>query len=183
MKIRSNVLVQYSVATFVVTLVISLSLALLLAGNVTRYYLRSHVETFPQIVALAFQEDPSTASWFGAKLPGAPPAALQARLDRLLHLGKIFRLKVWLDDGTILWSDEPTLVGKKLESTEMQEALASRKPVFEMGSAEASENIAEKGHGNLISLQQLEAVTRASRLQNAGSDDATGAHQSYFRRE
>ncbi len=152
MKIRNNVLLQYSVATFLVTLVVSLALALLLAGNVTNYYLRSHVETFPQIVALAFQEDPTTAAWFDAKVPGNPPPALQARLDRLLHLGKIFRLKVWLADGTILWSDEPTLVGKKLESDEMIESLATGKPVYELGSAEASENIAEQGHGNVLQV-------------------------------
>jgi HD-GYP domain-containing protein (c-di-GMP phosphodiesterase class II) len=152
MKFRNNVLLQYSAATFLVTLVISLALALLLAGNVTSYYLRSHVETFPQIVALAFQEDPPTAAWFDAKIPGPPPAALQARLDRLLHLGQIFRLKVWLDDGTILWSDEPTLVGKKLQSAEMLEALADRRPVFETGAAEATENIAERGHGSVLQI-------------------------------
>ena len=152
MKIRNNVLLQYSVATFLVTLVVSLSLALLLAGNVTNYYLRSHVETFPQIIALAFQEDAATAAWFDARVPGVPPATLQTRLDRLLHLGKIFRIKVWLDDGTILWSDEPTLVGQKLNSREMRESLAEDKPVYELGSAEAEENIAEKGHGTVLQV-------------------------------
>ena len=152
MKIRNNVLLQYSVATFFVTLVVSLSLALLLAGNVTTFYLRSHVETFPQIVALAFQEDATTAQWFEGRVPGEPPASLKVRLERLLHLGKIFRIKVWLDDGTILWSNEPTLVGQKLQSNEMTESLASGKPVYELGSAEASENVAEKGHGTVLQV-------------------------------
>lgn len=151
MKFRDNVLLRYSVATFFVTLIISLSLALLLAGNVTNYYLNSHVETFPQIVSLAFQEDPATVAWFETKVPGEPPTALKTRLEQLLHLGKIFRLKVWLDDGTILWSNEPSLVGQKLVSHEMVEALEG-KPVYELGSAEAAENIAEKGHGTVLQI-------------------------------
>jgi len=152
MRIRDNVLIQYSVATFLVTLVVSLSLALLLAGNVTAYYLRSHVETFPQIVALAFQEDQATEEWFDRRQPGSPPEALQARLDRLLKLGKIFRLKVWDPSGTILWSDEPSLVGQKLVSHELEEALAEGRPVYELGSAEAEENIAEQGHGTVLQI-------------------------------
>jgi HD-GYP domain-containing protein (c-di-GMP phosphodiesterase class II) len=151
-KFKNNVLVQYSLATFVITLIVSLSLALLLAGNVTNYYLRSHVETFPQIVALAFQEDPETAEWFDKLKPGEPPAALKARLDRLMLIGKIFRLKVWTPDGLILWSDEPSLIGKRFHSDELTEALASRRPSFETGEADADENVAEKGHGNVLQV-------------------------------
>jgi len=150
-KIHNNILLQYSIATLVVTLLISFSLAVLLAGNVTNYYLKSHVETFPQIVALAFQEDEPTAQWFEANTAGEPPAALKARLDRLLNLGKIFRLKVWTPDGTILWSDEPSLVGQRLHSDEMEEALQGR-PVYELGTAVASENIAEQGHGTVLQI-------------------------------
>ncbi len=150
---KSNVLVQYSLATFVVTLVVSLSLALLLAGNVTNYYLRSHVETFPQIVALAFQEDPETAAWFDKLQPGEPPPALKERLDRLMLIGKIFRLKVWTPDGVILWSNEPTLIGKRFPSDdELIEALKSHRPSYETGEAEAEENVAERGHGNVLQV-------------------------------
>jgi HD-GYP domain-containing protein (c-di-GMP phosphodiesterase class II) len=139
-------------ATFVVTLVVSLSLALLLAGNVTNYYLRSHVETFPQIVALAFQEDPETAAWFDKLQPGEPPPALKERLDRLMLIGKIFRLKVWTPDGVILWSNEPSLIGKRFHSDELAESLESRRPSFETGEADADENVAEKGHGNVLQV-------------------------------
>lgn len=152
MRWKNNVLLQYSLATFFVTLVVSLSLALLLAGNVTSYYLRSHVETFPQIVALAFQEDEATAHWFERRQAGEPPASLRARLERLLRLGMIFRLKVWDPSGLILWSDEPTLVGKTLESHEMTEALATGHPVYELGEAEDSENIAEQGRGTVLQV-------------------------------
>jgi HD-GYP domain-containing protein (c-di-GMP phosphodiesterase class II) len=151
-KLKNNVLVQYSLATFLVTLVISLSLALLLAGNVTNYYLRSHIETFPQIVALAFQEDPETKDWFDRLQPGEPPAALKARLDRLLHLGKIFRLKVWSPGGVILWSDEPTLVGKKFDSDELEQVLKTGRPALETGEADADENVAERGRGNVLQV-------------------------------
>ena len=152
MRLKNNVLLQYSLATFLVTLIVSLSLALLLAGNVSSYYLRSHIETFPQIVALAFQEDPETAAWFDRQQPGEPPAALLARLDRLLHLGKIFRLKVWSPGGVILWSDEPSLVGKKFESDELEKALQTGRPALETGEADADENVAERGHGSMLQV-------------------------------
>src|SRR5262245_58513719 len=132
MKFRDNVLLQYSLATFVVTLVISLSLALLLAGNVTSYYLRSHVETFPQIIELAFDAD-AGSSWCSQPAPTPPPPSLLARLEGLRGLGKIFRVKVWSPAGVILWSDEPQLVGTGNHSDEFEEALEDRRPVYEVG--------------------------------------------------
>jgi signal transduction histidine kinase len=82
------------------------------------------------------------------------PEAIQ-RLDELvltqILTGSIVRVKLWARDGTVLYSDEPALIGERFELGEDEQQL------FEAGGAEAElsdldrpENRYERAEGKLL---------------------------------
>ena len=81
------------------------------------------------------------------------PSAL-AQLDRVVQervLGdRIVRVKLWLPDGRIVYSDEPRLVGSRWAlETDKLEALSSGETHVEVSNLDAPENRFERGLGPL----------------------------------
>ena len=52
-----------------------------------------------------------------------------------------------------------------------------------MKSAISDGTVAEEGDADMVASEQLEGITGPSGLQDAGSDDAAGAHHADFGRE
>ncbi|MET3636772.1 sensor histidine kinase [Curtobacterium oceanosedimentum] len=86
-------------------------------------------------------------------------AAARARLDDALagesRAGSTVRLKLWGADGTVLWSDEPRLVGERFPlSDEDLEALRTDRSDAEVSDLDEPENRYERGHGPLLEAYQ-----------------------------
>ncbi|WP_141718930.1 sensor histidine kinase [Curtobacterium sp. ER1/6] len=86
-------------------------------------------------------------------------AAARARLDDALagqvSAGSTVRMKLWSADGTVLWSDEPRLVGERFPlSDEDLEALRTDRSDAEVSELEGAENRYERGHGPLLEAYQ-----------------------------
>ena len=86
-------------------------------------------------------------------------AAARARLDDALagesRAGSTVRLKLWRADGTVLWSDEPRLVGERFPlSNEDLEALRTDRSDAEVSDLDEPENRHERGHGPLLEAYQ-----------------------------
>lgn len=83
----------------------------------------------------------------------------RARLDDAvageLDAGSAVRMKLWAADGTVLWSDEPQLVGERFPlSDEDLEALESDRSDAEVSDLDEPENRYERGHGPLLEAYQ-----------------------------
>ncbi len=96
-------------------------------------------------------------------LAGRPGAAagLDAAVRRRQTVREVVRVKVWADDGRIVYSDEERLVGRTFAATEaVQEARSSGVAVAEFDSAESDENVFEPGGERFIEVYA--PVTAAS---------------------
>ncbi|QQD76814.1 hypothetical protein I8920_03360 [Curtobacterium sp. YC1] len=92
-------------------------------------------------------------------VPEADRTAARARLDAAvageLRAGSAVRMKLWAADGTVLWSDEPRLVGERFPlSDEDLEALESDRSDAEVSDLQEPENRYERGHGPLLEAYQ-----------------------------
>ncbi|MDM7891262.1 sensor histidine kinase [Curtobacterium caseinilyticum] len=86
-------------------------------------------------------------------------AAALTRLDDALagevRGGSTVRMKLWAADGTVLWSDEPRLVGERFPlSDEDLEALRTDRSDAEVSDLDEPENRYERGHGPLLEAYQ-----------------------------
>ncbi|MFL6106883.1 MAG: sensor histidine kinase [Marmoricola sp.] len=78
-------------------------------------------------------------------------AALSDALGDYLSTSSLVRVKLWATDGTILWSDEPRLIGEKFAlDREEKEVFARPRTKAEVSDLSAPENRFERGNGRLL---------------------------------
>jgi len=87
-------------------------------------------------------------------LPSGDPAALQtldAALEDYLAHSSLVRVKVWTQDGLIVYSDESRLVGRQYQlSADAQEVFAHPATRAEVSDLDKPENQYERGQGRLL---------------------------------
>ena len=109
MRLKNNVLAQYTLTVFLITGFLAVCLAALLVNDVESYLMTSHIQVFPEIIALAFHEDTDTEHWVAQGTPSEPPPRLVQRLVRLKQLNHFLGMRVFGLVGQLLWSDDRTL--------------------------------------------------------------------------
>ncbi len=75
--------------------------------------------------------------------------ALQSQIDRSLLGREIVRVKIWNDDGTIVFSDEPRLIGINYGLSDDLLVAFNGDLVYETPSLTRPENVFERGLGDL----------------------------------
>ena len=144
MRFRGNIVLQYSVATFVIILGVSVALGMTLASRITDYQLRSHIRLFPELIGLTVRNNPQMYEMFSSAAGGTVSPATESILRGLFGLGTIFRVKVWSSNGTIVWSDSHPEIGQKFpDDPPLVEALTGR-AAYELGETENEEAVIEK---------------------------------------
>src|SRR5262249_15965439 len=79
-------------------------------------------------------------------------ARWQQRVGRVVGKFDSVRVKVWRPDGTVVYSDEPALIGRKfVPSEELQAALAGR-IAKEVTHLRRPEHVAEHAYGRLLEV-------------------------------
>jgi diguanylate cyclase (GGDEF)-like protein/PAS domain S-box-containing protein len=121
--------------------------ALLVSQNVSDHLERTAVDESvrtTEAVVRGFVDPMVNAAGFTS--PKSDQAIeIDAQLSRLVAAGKILRIKIWSPDGTVVYSDLPTLRGRQLPiDTELSEALEGTISTdFTSGSDD--ENVFERG--------------------------------------
>ncbi len=152
MRFRGNIILQYSIATFLIILGVSIALGMTLAAQITDYQLRSHIRLFPELIDLTVKENPQVYDMFRSPSGGPVTPDTEGVLRGLFGLGTIFRVKVWSTNGAIVWSDSPEEIGQKFPNDPpLVEALQGR-PAYELGESEKEENVTEKDKGALLQV-------------------------------
>jgi hypothetical protein len=73
-------------------------------------------------------------------------------MDDLFTFGAVFRVKLWGQDGTILWSDRKEIVGKNFQDNpQFIEAMKGRVS-YEMAEPHKIENATEAGQGRVLEI-------------------------------
>lgn len=152
MRFRGNIILHYSIATFLIIFAVSLALGLVLASQITDYQLRSHIRTYPELISLIVRDNPQMYDMFQTASGGVVSPGTEGVLRGLFGLGTIFRVKAWSTNGTIIWSDSPEEIGQKFPSDPpLVEALTGR-AAYELGESEKEENVEEKDKGSLLQV-------------------------------
>ena len=118
-------------------------------------------------------------------LLGGDPAAIE-RFDRLIRedvlSDEIVRVKLWDEDGRIVYSDEPRLIGQKFELGEDErDTLRTGSPDAELSDVSEPENQYERSFGELLEAYSqirapngepllFETYTRYSDVTSSGRD-------------
>lgn len=149
---HGNILLEYVLTIVFVILFISVALGVILTFEVRDYQIRSHIQIFPEILRVFFDDEPELRAYL-LESGGKPPnQALSARLGSLLRLGGVFRAKLWEPDGTIRWSDQPELIGKRyIQNREFTKVLAGQ-TVYEIGKPDKEENIYEHDKASVLEI-------------------------------
>ena len=115
-------------------------------GEILRHAQRTTADVAETIIAPLADED----------LRHGDPQAL-ARLDDVMKDrmadGSVTRVKVWSEDGTVLWSDDPRLIGRRFELEPEDAALLSTlRSTAEFTTLEREENVFEPPVGEVAEV-------------------------------
>jgi signal transduction histidine kinase len=84
----------------------------------------------------------------------AAAAAMAQATAKLMQVGDAIRVKVWTRDGTIVWSDDATAIGRTFELDEGDlQALDDQSVTVEVSSLDRDENEGERNDGLTTLLQ------------------------------
>ena len=118
MKKHKNIMVQFTVITFVTLLVVSFGLGEFLARRVRKNLISTHIELLPLIVQQTVENHPDFYVFMQSFPELGPSQEVERFFQDLLNLGSVSGVKMWAKDGTIVWSDESSIVGENFIDNE-----------------------------------------------------------------
>jgi HD-GYP domain-containing protein (c-di-GMP phosphodiesterase class II) len=160
MKVRGNILLQYTLATVAIVIAVTIALGVTLTRRIAAYQIRSHITVYQEIVRLAVKDDADVYRLFAADSPGSLTSHAAELFQGFLSVGNVFRVKVWGRDAAILWSDQKELIGQKFPDNEGFQDAMTGSVSYENAQLEKAENIDEKNKG--VTLEIYTPVFRGS---------------------
>ncbi len=149
---RNKILIQYTIVTLVISIVIAGAMGLILNRLMTNYIIQKHIGIYPDFVNYEVEEHPEIAESLIASVSRDLKQKEERIFTRFLSLGSVRRVKVWNVDGTIVWSEKKQIIGQNHKAnTHFQKALQGKNS-FEISDPESSENQSEKDFGKIIEI-------------------------------
>lgn len=144
-KIRNiNILIQYSVLTFLIIAVISTAIYVTIEKRLMTSTIDTHVRIYPDIVSIIASENADLIQSFKDK---SQLSDNQIHLVKdFLNVGSVFRVKVWSVDAVVLWSDQKDIIGKKYPDNENFDGAISGNVTYSIEKPE--EHILNEPHEN-----------------------------------
>ncbi|MFH1906955.1 MAG: PAS domain S-box protein, partial [Chloroflexota bacterium] len=168
---KLSLLARFTLLSVFITLAIAVGLAWGLQQQLEHNLLLQEAESAAEQVDKIITPN-LTLSDLSGPLDPLRYAQIDALIRQNVLGGHIVRVKIWSRDGTLLYSDETALVGKRFPLGEhIQEALAGEIGM-EISSLQKEENIGERGrYGRLIEVYVP--------LRPEGSSEVAGAFEIY----
>jgi signal transduction histidine kinase len=169
-KFRFTLLSSFSI----LTLVLMVAIGAILGYSLTHYF---------EMQALAQQRDAvrdivppvigdritNTVLTKGAY--GSDYASIESALTNLGGSGLV-RVKIWNRSGTVIYSDDPSLVGQKFPISDFLNQAFEGLTSADISSLDKAENVDEKGFGELIEVY--------TPLKQGGKSDIVGVFEGYY---
>lgn len=109
---KKNPFVLFATLSFVVVSCLAFWLGTMLNSDMNERLLDTHLKVFPVAAQSTLARHSETLPWFSSPPGKEVPEAVNDLFNNLLALPGVFRIKVWNDEGTILWSDHSDLIGQ-----------------------------------------------------------------------
>ncbi|MDP1990672.1 MAG: HD domain-containing phosphohydrolase [Syntrophales bacterium] len=140
-----SLLAKFTAISLILTVAIAVVMALGIQTYLEQSALQQEAENAAEQVATLLNPYLHLSDFEGP-LPAARFAAIDVLVrERIISSRHIVRVKLWSRNGTVLYSDNPNLVGRRFPlEKELQEALDGR-VAFSISSLEREENIGERG--------------------------------------
>lgn len=152
MRIRGNILLQYTVITFLVTALVTAGLGLVLSRRLTDHLIRAHLDIYPHVIRAMVRESPEFSTFLQAPPGTPPPEEVQSLFNDILSFGGIFRIKLWGPDATVLWSDRAELIGQRFpDNPHLPEAMRGEMS-YEISVPGRHEQATEAGRGRFLEV-------------------------------
>jgi len=152
MKLLKNIIIQYTIITFLVILIISVTLGTILSKRITNYTIQTHVDIFPIVIQSSANNHPEVYTFLKSPAGTSLPEHVRSFSEELLSIGTIFRIKIWGKDGTILWSDKAELIGLNFKDDISFIKAIQGNLSYEVSLPEEAEQITEKGQGTILEI-------------------------------
>jgi putative nucleotidyltransferase with HDIG domain len=173
MRVHSTLLARFTLISLSVTVLIAVGFSWLLSRRMIEDTLNDAAQEAADIVTTTITPQ-VTSEDFAPPIPSRI-GAWKHRIDRVIGEMDIARVKVWNTRGQVVYSDDPSLIGRSfalVEEEELREALEGR-PAKDLSALKKPENAGERSYGRLIEIYVPVVLP--------GSREVVGAYELYRR--
>jgi diguanylate cyclase (GGDEF)-like protein len=171
MRTRPSLLMKFAVASAIPMVVLAGALSELIHDRVTDRNLDSAVQAAQLVAGLGIQPQLSESD-LSEGLSTGELQDMDTRIRAGLLDKKVVRIKVWNRAGTIVYSEDPTLVGKTFDvEHDLHEALEGEIEA-EISELDSAEDASESEHGRLLEVYVP--------IRFAGGGEPAGAFEIYL---
>src|SRR5210317_217661 len=101
MKITGNILLQYTIGLLITTCIFAYSITSFINRWTEEQTISHHIDLYPEIIHQKVLATPSIASFFKDETTPSMEADVNKFYDEIKSFGRVFRIKVWGQDGII----------------------------------------------------------------------------------
>ena len=150
MKIKP--IVSFAILAFLTVSCVVFGLGQMLNSDLNDRLMDTHLKVFPATVQSTLSKHSETLPWFSSSPSKNLPESVTSLFDSLLSLPGVFRIKVWNNDGTILWSDRSDLIGKNFSQNYNFQVAASGKVSYNNKGLQKFENQSEQDFSIVVEV-------------------------------
>ncbi len=147
-----SIIVQYSLFTLILVIISTAILVDSVSRLFEDYVITSHISLYPELIEILGKTDAQMAVFLAEKPTINSKENGDGIFKPLLHLGQIFRIKIWNPQAMVLWSDEQKLIGTQSLSNAAFLAALKGKPTYEIKAPDTLENVYESDQGILLEI-------------------------------
>mgnify|MGYP001412555390 CR=1 FL=1 len=152
MKIKDNVMFQYTASTLLVILVFSFVLGNTIANWTRDLQIRKHLDLYPQIAEQVLSYNPEAQRTLASANYENASESLQGLVEDMLLYDDLFRIKIWGNQGVVLWSDDKSIIGKQFPNNQEFLEAWQGKLSYSISEPDIDEQASESGHTLMMEI-------------------------------
>lgn len=112
---ENRTVTQFLVVTLLITVAAAVAAGIILNRRSKDHLILTHIKVYPVMVAKIMERYPDVVDGMRSGSLAGREAQAAAVLEEFRSFGSVFRIKLWGPDGTVVWSDSPSIVGKRFD--------------------------------------------------------------------
>ena len=152
MKIKNNIMLQYTISTFIVVLIVSLVLGFFLARWTVDLQLKKHIDLYPEIVQQQLVNNQDILDYMDKSDYSITPVRITEFINEFKNFGSVFRVKIWGRDSVVLWSDDTSIIGKSFPDNKEYKIAWSGNIEYNVAKPDKTEQMNDKNYDQVLEI-------------------------------
>lgn len=152
MKYKNNVMLQYTLGTFMVITIVTVVMGSLLSSWTRNILIRQHLALYPEIIKEYLIEHDSILKFIQNPVDATDVTYVDDFMTDIKAFDAVFRVKVWDVHGDVIWSDDAGIVGKQFSDNEEYEKALQGVIQYEISKPDQAENLSEKDYKQVLEI-------------------------------